>query len=129
MPAIDDTLPECEAEGRPQGCVPDQDAAADDIATYVAAVAGLPVSGGGNEQPSGTDGESIFASAGCNGCHILSAAGAAGTIGPNLDETKPSIDLAIERVTNGKGQMPSFKDRLSKAQIDAVAKYVADNAG
>jgi mono/diheme cytochrome c family protein len=130
MPAIDETLPECSSENEPAGCVDDQEQAADDIATYVAAVAGLPVSGGGNEQPGGgTDGKSIFASAGCNGCHTLAAAGASGTIGPNLDEAKPSVDVAIERVTNGKGAMPSFRDRLSKPQIDAVAKFVAENAG
>ena len=67
--------------------------------------------------------------AGCGGCHALAAAGAAGTIGPDLDDAKPSVDLAIERVTNGKGQMPSFKDRLSEAQIQAVAQFVAENAG
>jgi mono/diheme cytochrome c family protein len=131
MPAIEQTLPECESEGEPAGCVDDPDTAADDIAAYVAAVAGLPVSGGGGGGTGGggTDGKSIFASAGCGGCHTLAAAGAAGTIGPNLDEAKPSVDLAIERVTNGKGQMPSFKDRFSKQQIDAVAKFVAENAG
>jgi len=129
MPAIDETLPECEAEGKPAGCVEDQDQTADDIATYVAAVAGLPVSGGGATGGGGTDGKSIFASAGCSGCHTLAAAGSSGNIGPNLDDAKPSVDLAIERVTNGKGQMPSFKDRLSKQQIQAVATFVADNAG
>ena len=41
MPAIDETLPECDGEGEPAGCVDDHDRAADDIAVYVAAVAGL----------------------------------------------------------------------------------------
>ena len=53
-------------------------------------------------------GEAVFASAGCGGCHTLEAAGATGTVGPNLDEAKPEQALVIERVTHGKGVMPSF---------------------
>ena len=56
-------------------------------------------------------------------------AGASGTVGPNLDEAKPSRELAIDRVTNGQGGMPSFKGQLSDAQIEAVATFVAENAG
>lgn len=136
MPSIDKTLPQCKKKGDPPGCVDDQDAAADDIAAYVAAVAGLPVraqpggSGGGAAGGGGaTDGKSIFASAGCSGCHTLAAAGASGNVGPNLDEAKPSVDRAIQRVTEGKGAMPSFEGRLSEAQIKAVADYVAKSAG
>jgi len=32
-------------------------------------------------------------------------------------------------VTNGQGGMPSFKGQLSEAQIEAVATFVAQNAG
>jgi mono/diheme cytochrome c family protein len=130
MPGIDTTLPECEDESgdEPAGCVPDQDEAADSIAVYVAAVAGLPVQGGGGGGGDETDGEAIF-TANCASCHTLSAAGATGTIGPNLDQSKPGSGLVRERVTNGKGDMPSFKDQLSEAQIMAVAQFVADNAG
>ena len=35
----------------------------------------------------------------------------------------------IDRVTNGKGVMPSFKDSYSTAQIEAVAEFVSSNAG
>ncbi len=35
----------------------------------------------------------------------------------------------IDRVTNGKGVMPSFKAQLTQAQIDAVATYVSSVAG
>ena len=35
----------------------------------------------------------------------------------------------LDRVTNGKGVMPSFKSKLSAAQIQAVAKYVSSVAG
>jgi mono/diheme cytochrome c family protein len=135
MPPIDETLPECEAKDQPAGCVDDPDASANDIAAYVASVAGLPVARAtGAPGPSGgpagaADGKAIFTSAGCVGCHTLKAAGATGTIGPNLDEAKPSKDLVVERVTNGKGPMPSFKGKLSEQQIQAVATFVSENAG
>jgi mono/diheme cytochrome c family protein len=76
-----------------------------------------------------TDGKAIFESAGCSGCHTRAAAGSTGTVGPNLDDVKPSKELAVDRVTNGQGGMPSFKGQLSEAQIEAVATFVAENAG
>jgi len=76
-----------------------------------------------------TAGKAVFTSAGCVGCHTLADAGATGTVGPNLDEAKPPKELVIDRVTNGKGGMPSFKGQLSDAQIQAVATYVSENAG
>jgi cytochrome c553 len=72
-------------------------------------------------------GAEVFASAGCVSCHTLAAANATGTIGPNLDEAKPSADLVVERVTNGAGAMPSFADRLSEQQIQDVAAYVVES--
>jgi len=74
-------------------------------------------------------GKTIFASAGCSACHTLKAAGATGNVGPNLDQAKPDDALVQARVTEGKGAMPSFKDRLSTADIQAVAQYVSDSAG
>jgi len=118
------------APGMPPNLVTGSDA--DAVAAYVASVAGLPRQGG-QPPPAGgggtTDGKAIFTSAGCGSCHTLAAAGSSGTIGPNLDESKPSLELAIERVTNGQGPMPAFKDSLTEEQIRAVAKFVADNAG
>ena len=69
----------------------------------------------------------MFASAGCVSCHTLEAAGASGTVGPNLDEAKPDHDLVVDRVTNGKGVMPSFKGQLSEKQIQDVAAYVVQS--
>jgi mono/diheme cytochrome c family protein len=69
-------------------------------------------------------GKPVFASAGCATCHTLSAAGSSGTIGPNLDDKKPDYDLIVERVTNGKSPMPSFKGQLSDEQIHDVAAFV-----
>jgi mono/diheme cytochrome c family protein len=70
-------------------------------------------------------GEAVFASAGCGGCHALAAAGSGGTVGPDLDDASPSFDKVVERVTEGKGAMPSFADRLSEQQIQDVAAYVS----
>jgi cbb3-type cytochrome c oxidase subunit III len=103
---------------------------AEAVAAFVAAVAGNPQAGGGGEPlTEATDGETIFAQAGCGSCHTLAAAGTSGTIGPSLDESRPDVALVVDRVTNGKGGMPSFRGRLSEAQIQAVADYVAQNAG
>ena len=77
----------------------------------------------------GTDGKSIFGQAGCGSCHTLKDAGTNGTVGPNLDQVKPPEARVVTQVTNGGAVMPAFKDRLSSAQIQAVAKYVASVAG
>jgi cytochrome c6 len=107
------------------------------IANYVANCAGEGVAngqvgqgctgGGGSSQ--GTDGKSLFAANGCGSCHTLKDAGSTGTIGPNLDESKPARELVIKNVTNGAGAMPAFGDKLSKEQIEAIADYVVKATG
>lgn len=72
-------------------------------------------------------GKTVFASAGCSGCHTLKAAGANGKVGPNLDQAKPPLELVTDRVTNGKGVMPSFSGQLSEKQIADVAAYVVQS--
>ncbi len=74
-------------------------------------------------------GKAVFASAGCGGCHTLADAGTNGNVGPNLDDAKPDASLVTDRVTNGQGVMPSFKDQLSEKQIADVAAYVSSVAG
>jgi cytochrome c6 len=73
------------------------------------------------------NGEKVFASAGCGGCHTLDAAGSSGNVGPNLDDAKPDLALALNRVTNGAGAMPSFKGQLSEQEIADVAAYVVES--
>jgi mono/diheme cytochrome c family protein len=126
------TDPSTDAPGMPADIFTGQDA--EDVATYVASVAGLDASGQPidptnppePEPPDGgeNEGEAIFASSGCGGCHTLEAAGSNGNVGPNLDESKPSLELAVDRITNGRGGMPSFEDQLSEEQIQAVAEFV-----
>ena len=71
-------------------------------------------------------GEAVWAEAGCGSCHTLAAAGASGTVGPNLDDVQPSFELVVERVTNGAGAMPAFGQQglLDETQIQDVAAYV-----
>ena len=79
-----------------------------------------------------TAGKVVFmttASPSCAACHTLSDAGATGSVGPNLDEKKPPYSLVIDRVTHGKGVMPSFSGSLSATDIENVAKYVSTVAG
>jgi mono/diheme cytochrome c family protein len=123
MPGPNTTLPKCDDVEGDAFCVDDQQQAVDDIAVYVGAVAGT---GAAAETP--TDGKSIFAQT-CGSCHTLADAGTTGTVGPNLDTSRPSKELAVDRVTNGQGAMPSFEDTLNPAQIEAVAEYVSTAAG
>ena len=85
------------------------------------------------EEPAEGDaaaGTQIFlGAAGCGSCHTLADAGTSGTIGPNLDDSQPSFELVVDRVTNGAGAMPSFSDQLSEEEIANVAAYVSTAAG
>lgn len=115
----------------PANIVKGQDAI--DVAAYVASVAGQ---GGFTSSASfasfGTDGAKIFKGAGCAGCHTLAAAGSSGTVGPNLDQLGSVLTVALvtRQVTAPPpGIMPSFKGKLSTAQIQAVAQYVSSSAG
>jgi mono/diheme cytochrome c family protein len=70
------------------------------------------------------DGAAVFAEAGCGGCHTFGPANSNGTVGPRLDGIDLSKDEIAQQVRNGGGGMPPFGDRLSDAQIEAVAEYV-----
>ena len=93
-----------------------------------------PTTGGGETTTCGgttgdaTNGEAVFASAGCGGCHTFSKAGSSGSIGPDLDDAAPSFDKVVTQVTNGGGPMPSFKDQLSEQEIRDVAAFVSGSS-
>lgn len=61
----------------------------------------------------------------CAICHTLKDAGSSGTIGPDLNELKPTMDRVRKAVTEGLGAMPAFAATLSEEEINAVAAYVA----
>ena len=115
---------------------------ADSVALYIAKCAGNPTCGvtaatnappptttAGGGPAAAPNGKQVFASAGCGSCHTLKAAGATGTVGPNLDAAKPAESKVETQVTNGGGVMPAFKGTLTPAQIKAVAQFVSSNAG
>ncbi|MFL5928837.1 MAG: c-type cytochrome [Gaiellaceae bacterium] len=74
-------------------------------------------------------GKKVFETAGCKGCHTLKDAGATGNVGPNLDQAKPPLSLAVTRVLHGGGAMPPFKGQLSDQQIANVTAYVVKATG
>jgi cytochrome c oxidase subunit 2 len=104
--------------------------------------------------PSAVAGKAVFTgSAGCSGCHTLAAAGASGTVGPNLDmrlradcataasqqvrgaALNQCIDTAIVKpyayIPAGyrAGVMPpNFAQTLSSSQIQSLVKFLASVA-
>jgi cytochrome c6 len=64
----------------------------------------------------------------CALCHALADAGATGTIGPNLDDLKPTEDQVRAAVSSGIGVMPAYES-LTDEQVAAVASYVAMAVG
>jgi mono/diheme cytochrome c family protein len=93
-------------------------------------------------------GKAVFASAGCAGCHTFKAAGASGTIGPDLDTApasdaqadgnmslddfiKQSItdpDAYIAKGPYNPGTMPSnFGTSLTSKQIDDLVAFISSN--
>ena len=101
---------------------------ANDVAAYVASAVGTGNSTAKPPSQLGTDGKTIFQTE-CSSCHTLKAAGATGTVGPNLDQLKPPEATVVHQVTNGGAVMPAFKGKLSPVQIQAVAKFVSSSAG
>jgi mono/diheme cytochrome c family protein len=80
--------------------------------------------GGAASEGDPANGKTLYASAGCGGCHTFSAAGSTGTVGPNLDESDMDFDAAFQQIKNGGGGMPAFGDRLSDQEIADVAAFV-----
>lgn len=84
----------------------------------------------GSTEGDAAAGKEVFlGTSGCGTCHTLADAGTSGSIGPNLDDSQPSFELAVDRVTNGQAGMPSFSSTLSETQIADVAAYVSSAAG
>jgi len=116
---------------------------ANDVAAYIAKCAAVPScgitaskpapvtttsGGGGTTTSAAPDGKSIF-TANCASCHTLKDAGTNGTVGPNLDQLKPSEPVVENQVRHGGSVMPAFQGTLSDAEIKAVAQYVSSAAG
>lgn len=87
--------------------------------------------GGASAQDVMVEGRKLFTTGAvpaCAVCHSLKDAGAAGEIGPSLDEIKPDAARVAKAVRNGIGQMPAF-GALSEAQVKLLSQYVARATG
>jgi mono/diheme cytochrome c family protein len=98
---------------------------------FVTAAAG----GGGDE----SSGETVFATAGCGGCHAFEPAGTDAEVGPSLNAIEPEGGMSLEDfvhesivdpnavITGGyQGDvMPNTYDKsLTDEQIDALVQYL-----
>jgi mono/diheme cytochrome c family protein len=90
--------------------------------TEAAGMRAYASSGGGGVAK--RDGKTLF-TGNCGSCHTLSKAGTSGQVGPSLDGTQLNVAAIERQVRDGGGSMPSFKGKLSDAEIKAVAAYVA----
>lgn len=73
-------------------------------------------------------GKRLFASVAqpsCTVCHTLRDAGSTGEVGPVLDELRPDAGRVAQALRNGVGAMPSYRGKLTEAQIEALALYVS----
>lgn len=109
----------------------------EDVAAYVAAVAGVP-----GIQPPKAPGEGpgaqVFANNGCGSCHTLAAAQSAGNLGPNLDEVIPGMTEAQIResilnpgavIAEGyPNAMPSFQGKISPQQLNQLIEFLVSSA-
>ena len=76
-----------------------------------------------------TAGKAVFKTAGCTGCHTLKDAGSTGTVGPNLDDAKPPLSLAVTARDQGRGRDAVLQGQLSDKQIADVTAYVVKASG
>lgn len=82
--------------------------------------------GGGGAEPDLANGKEIF-TAKCGVCHELADAGTQGTLGPSLDQLRPSAERTVRQIKSGGGAMPA---NLAEGQdAEDVAAYVASVAG
>lgn len=104
----------------------------DDVAAYVASVAGVP----GIKPPAapGGPGGQVFATNGCGSCHTMQAAGASGTLGPNLDEslkgqsaaqvTQSILDPGAKLAKGYPNAMPDSFDGIPKDQLRILVAFL-----
>ena len=91
----------------------------------VAGCGGTQKSSSGSLTTLSAAGAKVFAGSRCGSCHTLHEAGTKGTLGPNLDQLRPSAERVARQVVKGGVGMPSFRDKLSARQISDVANFVS----
>jgi mono/diheme cytochrome c family protein len=71
------------------------------------------------------EGARLFVSAGCGGCHTIASVHTHGQTGPDFDTSEPlGRDQIRTELDYGDGVMPSYRDRLTPGQLDAVIEFV-----
>jgi len=70
------------------------------------------------------EGRKLFANYSCGTCHGFADAGAAGSIGPSLDNPTLTQDYVHETIAKGRGAMPSFAGQMSEAELTTLASYI-----
>lgn len=65
----------------------------------------------------------------CSICHTLADAETKGTLGPSLDGLQPTFEQVVAAVSSGPGVMPTYEDKLTTEEIEALAHYVSSVAG
>jgi len=81
-----------------------------------------------------TEGEQLFLSTGCVGCHGMDGKGMTAVGAPNLTDDVwlygGDAGTLRETVTNGRaGQMPAFQDKLGEQRVRLLAAYVLKLSG
>jgi mono/diheme cytochrome c family protein len=99
------------------------------LALGLAAAGGQPSAAQEQAKPAGDaslkKGRDLFDNYACGGCHSLADANATGHVGPALDgNSRLTADFVSDRVTNGQGGMPAFRDQMSADDIAAITAYV-----
>jgi cytochrome c6 len=90
--------------------------------TLISAMAFIPVASANDEE-----GKLLFlkgASPACAICHTLESAGAAGAVGPSMNELQPDAARVMNALKNGIGQMPAYPG-LTPEQLKILSEYVA----
>ncbi len=98
-------------------------------------------SGGGAATATLAAGRAAFESNGCSSCHTLAAAGATGTVGPDLDRVLPGKSTAFIRqsivdpnAVIARGYSPNvmpqgFGTQISAGDLSALVAYLHTQAG
>ena len=60
---------------------------------------------------------------------LLADAETKGTLGPSLDGLQPTFEQVVAAVSSGPGVMPTYEDKLTTEEIEALAHYVSSVAG
>jgi cytochrome c6 len=92
------------------------------VVALISGAAFTPVASANDEE-----GKLLFlkgATPACAICHALDAAGAAGAVGPSMNELKPDAARVMNVLKNGIGQMPAYPG-LTPEQMKILSEYVA----